>query len=341
LPGVQEALAEEDVPCGKGEDRVKRVSRLVLLGIAMSSALSPQAAAAQNFPVKPIRFVIGPAPDLLPRLVGQKLAEGWGQQVVVDQRQGAAGAIAGEIVAKAPPDGYTWLMSSASFVIISGLYPKLPYDFMRDFTPVTLMATLPFIVVVHPSVPAKSLAELIQLARAKPGQLNYASAGSGTSTHLVTEMFRSMARIDIVHVPYKGVVPAITDVLGGQVQIMFAIAQAGVPHVQSGKLRALAITSTKRSLAVPEVPTIAESGFPDIDVVGWNGVHVPSKTPRDVIAKINGDIAKILKLPEVRERMVAAGFEPAMTSVGEFAAFVNRDVQRYTKVIKESRIRVD
>jgi len=296
---------------------------------------------AQDYPVRPVRFIIGAAPDLLPRLVGQKLAENWGQQVVIDQRPGASGIIAGEIAAKAPPDGYTWLMTSATFVILSGLYPKLPYDLGRDFAPVTLMATLPFILVVNPSVPAKSLAEFVQLARTRPGQLNYGNPGNGTSTHLATEMFKNIAKIDIVNIPYKGVVPAITDLVGGQVQFMFAIAQAAVPHVQSGKLRALAITSARRSSAVPDLPTIAESGFPEIDVVGWNGVHVPAKTPRAVVSKIHAAIAEILNSREMRERMLAAGFEPALTTVEQFDAFVQKDVRRYAKVIRESRIRVD
>ena len=312
--------------------------RVWLIAVAL---LVPGVTSAQQYPVRPIRFVIGPAPDLLPRLIGQKLADKWGQQVVVDQRPGAGGIIAGETVAKAPADGYTWLMSAASFIIIAELYTKVPYDFERDFVPVTLMATLPFILVVHPSVPVRSLAELVQLARARPGQINFASAGTGTSTQLAAEMFKTLAKIDIVHVPYKGVAQAVTDVLGGQVQMMFAIAQAAVPHLQSGKLRGLAITSAKRSPAVPELPTIAESGYPDIDVVGWNGVHVPAQTPRAVIQKINGDIAEVLKMRDVNERMLATGFEPAMTSVEEFAAFVKRDFRRYAKVIKEAHVRVD
>lgn len=312
--------------------------RVWLIAVAL---LVPGVTSAQQYPVRPVRFVIGPAPDLLPRLIGQKLADKWGQQVVVDQRPGAGGIIAGETVAKAPADGYTWLMSAASFIIIAELYTKVPYDFERDFVPVTLMATLPFILVVHPSVPVRSLAELVQLARARPGQINFASAGTGTSTQLAAEMFKTLAKIDIVHVPYKGVAQAVTDVLGGQVQMMFAIAQAAVPHLKSGKLRGLAITSAKRSPAVPELPTIAESGYPDIDVVGWNGVHVPAQTPRAVIQKINGDIAEVLKMRDVNERMLATGFEPALTSVEEFAAFVKRDFRRYAKVIKEAHVRVD
>jgi tripartite-type tricarboxylate transporter receptor subunit TctC len=319
---------------------MKAMRRMVLLVTAFV-AWCPGFTTAQPYPVKPIRFVIGPAPDLLPRLIGQKLAERWGQQVVVDQRMGAGGLIAGEVVAKSPADGYTWIMSSASFIIVSTLYPKVPYDLARDFAPVTLMATLPWIIVVYPAVPAMSLRELVQLARAKPGQLNYASAGSGTSTHLVTEMFKSAARIDMAHIPYKGVVPAVIDVLAGQVQVMFVIAQAAVPHVLSGKLRGLAITSPKRSAAVPDLPTVGESGFPELGVVGWNGLHVPAKTQRAIVNKIHGDMAAILVEPEVKERMLAAGFELATTTIEEFDAFVKQDIQRYRKAMNDARIRID
>lgn len=319
-------------------------AELVLAICAGFCALAPiraEAVPAQEYPNKPIRFVIGPAPDLMPRLMAQRLAEIWKQQVVVDQRPGAGGIVAGETAAKAPADGYTWIMSSASFIIIDELYPKLPYRFVRDFTPATLMATLPWIVVVHPSVPAKSLPELVQLARSRPGQLNYANPGNGTSTHLVTEIFKNAARIDIVNVGYKGVVAAVTDVISGQVQMTFAIAQSAVPHVQSGKLRALAITSPKRSAALPDVPTLVESGFPEIDMVGWNGVHVPAKTPRAIINKINGDINRLLQSPELNERLLAAGFEPAQTTVEAFDAFVKKDIARYHKVIRESNIKID
>lgn len=303
--------------------------------------ITPSLALAQAYPNKAIRFVLGPAPDLLPRLIGQKLSETWGQQVVIDQRLGAGGIIAAEIVAKAPPDGYTWFMSSGAMLTVAALYSRISYNVERDFTPVTLMATLPWILVVNPSVPAKSLTEFIQLARARPGQINYGNPGTGTSTHLVTEMFKTMAKINIVDVPYKGVVPAVLATLGGEVKVMFAIAQAGLPHVRSEKLRALAITSAKRYAAAPEIPTIAESGFRDMDVVGWNGVHVPAKTPRAIIDTINHTIGGILKSRAVQERMLAAGFETAMTSVEDFDAFVKADMKRYAKVIKESGVRVE
>ncbi len=304
-------------------------------------AQDPLAGSGQIFPTKPIRFVIGPAPELLPRLVGQKLAELWGQQVVVDQRPGAGGIVAGDLVSKAAPDGYTWLMSTGAFYVVDALYPKLSYNMVRDFAPVTLMATIPFICVVHPSVPAKSLADLVQLARAQPGKLNFASAGTGTTMQVVAELFRLSTKINIVHVPYKGVAPAVTDVLAGQVQMAFVVAQAVVPHVQSGKLRALAITSLKRSPAAPDVPTIAEVGYPEIDLVGWNGVSVPIKTPRALVNKINTDIRTILNQKEIQERMIAAGFDPADTTVAQFEAYVRKDVALYQRIIRESKINLD
>ena len=296
---------------------------------------------AQIFPAKPVRFVIGPAPELLPRLVGQKLSELWGQQVVIDQRSGAGGIVAGDLVAKAAPDGYTWLMSTGSFYVIDALYPKLPYNMVRDFAPVTLMATIPFIFVVHPSVPEKSLAELVSLAKAQPGKLNYASAGTGTTTQLAAELFKLAAGVNIVHVPYKGVAPAVTDVLAGQVQMMFVVAQGAVPHVQSGKMRALAITSKKRAPAVPEVPTITEAGFPEIDIVGWNGVSVPIKTPRALVDKLNADIRKVINQKDIQERMIATGFDPADTTLAQFNAFIKKDIALYERIVKESKIKLD
>ena len=296
---------------------------------------------AQDFPTKPVRFVIGPAPEMLPRLVGQKLSELWGQQVVIDQRPGAGGIVAGDLVAKAAPDGYTWLMSTGAFYVVDALYPKLSYNMVRDFAPVTLMASIPFIAVVHPAVPVKSLAELVQLARAQPGKLNFASAGTGTTTQLAAELFKLSAGINIVHVPYKGVAPAVTDVLAGQVQMMFVVAQAAVPHVQSGKLRALGITSPKRSPAVPEVPTITEGGFPEIDIVGWNGVSVPIKTPHALVNKLNTDIRKILAQKDMQDRMIAAGFDLADTTVEQFDAFIKKDVVLYNRIIKESKMKLD
>jgi tripartite-type tricarboxylate transporter receptor subunit TctC len=306
--------------------------------LLLPALAAPIGAQAQDFPAKPIHFILGPSPDLLPRLIGAKFTEATGQPVIIDQRPGAGGIIAGDAVAKSPADGYTWMQSSASFVIAGTFTPGVPFNFSKDFAPVTLLATIPFVLVVNPGVPAKTLSEFIALAKSEPGKLNYASSGNGGSAHLVGEMFKHEARIEIVHVPYKGVAAAVTDLLGGQVQASFIVAQAALPQVKAGRLRALAVTSLKRSAVTPDIPTIAESGFPGFEMIGWNGIHVPAKTPRAVIDKINAVVAQVLAQPAVREQMLIAGLEPANTTVEEFDAFVKRDVARYTRVIKESKI---
>jgi tripartite-type tricarboxylate transporter receptor subunit TctC len=315
---------------------VARFSTLVLF----LAALLPSARAAE-WPVKPVRWVIGAAPDVLPRMVGQKLADAWGQQVVVDQRPGAAGIIAGEIVAKAPADGYTWLMTTGAYTTMVGLYPKLPFDLVHDFAPVTLMATIPFALVVHPSVQATTLPELISLARAQPGKLNYASGGTGTTSHLAGEMFKSMAKVDIVHVPYKGVGPGVIDLLGGQVQMMFAIMQGAMPHVKSGKLRALAVSSAKRTASAPELPTIAESGVPGYEFISWNAVHVPARTPKAIVAAIHGGIGKVLAMPDVKQRMFDLGLEIAGGPPERLGDLVKSDIAKWGRVIREVGVKVD
>lgn len=298
-------------------------------------------ACGQQYPVKPIRFIVGPGPDVLARLIGQKMTESWGQQVIVDQRPGAGGTIAADSTAKAAPDGYTLLLTTGSFTINVNLYRNLPYDFVRDLAPVSLLGTLPFIFVVHPSLPVTSVKALIALARSRPGQLNYASAGNGTPPHLAAEMLKNTMKINIVHVPYKGVAPAIIDMLSGQVQMMFAVAPAGLPHVTSGRLRALAVSSPRRALALPEVPTMAEAGVPGFNVVSWNGVHVPAKTPPAVIEKLNAEILRALKQKDVLDRMLGLGYEPVGTSPQEFDALVRADIARWAKVIRESDIHAD
>ena len=299
------------------------------------------AAFAETFPAKPIRVVVGPGSDFPPRLVGQKLADAWGQQVIIDQRPGGGGAIALDITAKSSPDGYTWLISTAAFTINAGLYPGSQYSLVKDFAPVTLLATATFYLLVNPSMPANSVTELIQLARAKPGQLNYSSAGTGTPPHIAGEMFKIMAGINIIHVPYKSAIAATTDLLGGHVQLSFQYAPTALPQVKSGKLRALAVNSAKRSLTAPELPTIAESGLPGFEVIGWNGVHVPAGTPRPLIAKLNKDIVAALALPDVRERMLGAGLETVGNTPEEFAAFVKTDLAHWAKLIEQAGIRAE
>ena len=309
-----------------------------LLGSYLSAAAFSQAQ-AQAYPSKPLRFIVGPSPDLLARIVGQKLTEAWGQQVVVDVRPGAGGSIAAVTTAKAAPDGYTLLLSTGAFIINATLYRDLQYNFEKDFAPVSLLALIPLMLVVHPALPAKSVAELVQLARSKPGQLNCASSGNGTTTHLACAMLNTMGCVNIVHVPYKGVGPSLTDLIGGQVQMLFAVTQATLPHVQTGKLRALAVTGRKRSNAVPEVPTVAESGIADFVIESWNGVHVTAGTPKAIVAKLNTEINRIVGLPDVRERMLGLGLEPMTISPDEFAAFVRTDITKWAKVVKDTGVR--
>ncbi|HEX6004646.1 MAG TPA: tripartite tricarboxylate transporter substrate binding protein [Burkholderiales bacterium] len=320
---------------------MKRASMVAALALIGAGALHGLPAAAQSFPTKPIRFVIGPAPDVLARLVGQKLSESWGQQVVVDQRPGAGGIIAAETVAKSPPDGYTWLLSTGAYPTVVGLYPKLPFDFVRDFEPVSLLATIPFLLVSHPSLPVKSVRDLVKLARARPGQINYASSGTGTTAHLAMEMFKNMAKVKIVHVPYKGVAAGLVGVVSGEAQLMFAIMQAGLPHVKAGKLRALAVSGSKRSQSAPDVPTIAESGVPGYEFVSWNGVHVPAGTPKSIVTKIQADLVKVVALPDVRARMASLGMEVAGSTPEELGALVKSDITKWGKVIKEAGVRID
>ncbi len=306
-----------------------------------AATLSESGVAAQAFPQKPVRFVLGPAPDFLPRLVSQRLSEAWGHQVVIDQRPAAGGIVAANVVAKSAPDGYTWLMSAGSYYVIDALDKNLQYNMTKDFKSVTLMATVPFIMVVNPTFGPKSIAELVQLAKAKPGQINFASAGTGTTTQLAAELFKLSAKVNLVHVPYKGVAPAIIDVIGGQVPLMFAIAQSAVPSILNGKLRALGVTSAKRLFAVPEVPTLSESGYADVEMVGWNGVSVPAKTPQSLALQINTDIRKILNQKEMQERMVNAGFDLTDTTMEQFQAFTEKDVKLYDRIVRESKIKLD
>lgn len=320
---------------------MERPSRHTLLGLFVLGCVLCGSTLAQDYPTKPIRFVIGPAPDVLARLIGQKLTDAWGQQVIVDRRPAAGGIIAGETAAKAPPDGYTWLLSTGAYPTLIGLYPKLPFDFVRDLAPVSLLATIPFLLVVHPSLPAKSVEDLLKLARARPGQLNYASSGNGTTAHLAGEMFKNMARINIVHVPYKGTIEGVTDLIGGQVHMMFAIMQSSFPYVKAGKLRALAVSGAKRSQSAPDLPTIAESGVPGYEFTSWNGVHVTAGTPKAVVTRIHAELLKVVALPDVRERMFNLGMEVVGSTPEQLAALVNSDIAKWGKVIKESGVRVD
>jgi tripartite-type tricarboxylate transporter receptor subunit TctC len=307
----------------------------------IAATFAPGIVSAQTYPAKPVRFIVGPGPDVLARIVGQKLTEGWGQQVVVDQRPGAGGIIAADTVAKSAPDGYTLLLTTGAYTINATLYSKLPYSLERDLAPVTLLASISFLVIVNPSVAAKTMQDLVQLARAKPGQLNCAHSGPGTTAHLGCEMLKSSARIEMVSVSYKGTVPAVMDVISGQSQLMFAVMQGGLPHVQAGKLRAVAVTGRKRAAALPDVPTITEAGFGGADFISWNGVHVRAGTPQAVITRLNAELNRVLKMPDVQERMGALGLDLAGGTAEAFGAFVKEDIARWAKVIREANVRVE
>ena len=301
---------------------------------------------AQNFPVKPVRvitpFTAGSAIDTLARVLGQKMGDGWGQQVVIDNRIGANGIIGTEAAAKAPPDGYTIHLGNISTLAVNPhLYLKLPYDALRDFVPITLAATIPVVLVVHPSLPVKSVKELIALAKARPGQLNYASGGTGSAQHLPMEMLRVESGINIVHVPYKGLGPAFSDVLGGQVPMMFTGVSNVVPHMKTGRLRVLAIGSPKRSLTLPDVPTVAETGVAGFDFDSWTGYLAPAGTPKEIIVKLHADITRTLGLPEVKDKLTTLGFDLAGGTPDAFATLIKNDIARFGKLIKAAGIQAE
>ena len=295
--------------------------------------------AQTDYPTKPIHFIVGPGPDSLARLFGQKMSEAWGQPVIVDQRGGGGGTISAEAVAKGTPDGYWLLLTTGTHAINASVY-KTSYD-LRDFAPVTLLGATPFVLAVHPSVPVKSVAELIKLAKAQPGKLNYGSGGSGTPPHLATELFKQMAGVNMVHVPYKTIPAAITDLLAGQIQVMFTVGPAGLPHVKAGRIRGLAVSTAKRSTFAPDLPTVAESGLPGFNVFGWNGVLATAGTPRPVIEKLHSLFITAMKDPETRKRMADFGFEPIGNSPEEFGAFVKEDIARWAKLVKETGAKVE
>ena len=315
----------------------------IALLVALTGATG-DAAAAAAYPARPIRIVVasapGSGPDIVTRLIGRKLAETWQQQIIADNRTGAGGNVGAEIVAHAVPDGYTLLMATASQPIGAALYAKLNYDLTRDFVPVSLVASTPFVLVVNPAVPANSVAELIALAKAKPGFLRYGSGGSGTPPHLCAEILKSSAGLDIVHVPYKGVTPALTDLLGGQVQLVFSVVPSALPLIQTNKLRALGVTSAKRTSLAPELPTIAES-LPGFEVIGWYGLLAPTGTPADVVARLNAAVIAALKNPELRERFVALGADPLGTTPQVFAQFIQNELSKWGKAVKDSGARVE
>ncbi len=303
-------------------------------------------AMAQTYPAKPIRFIVpfppGGGNDLIARELAAYITEPLGQTVVVENRPGASTIIGTEAAAKAPPDGYTIFMGNNSTLTINpNLYRKLPYDAVKDFAPVSLLASAPFVLLVHPSLPAHSMKELIALARARPGQLNFGSAGLGITTHLAGEMLKLMARIDIVHIPYKGAGPALTDLMGGQIELGFNNMLSALPHVRSGRLRALAVTSKARSRVLPQLPTIAESGLPDYEAGAWYAVLAPARTPAPVIARLHGEFVKALQQPKVQERMAGDGASIAGSTPEALARIIETDIARWGKVIKQTGLTLD
>jgi len=317
------------------QSRIPVLRALGGTALALVAGLAP----AQNYPNKPIRmvspFAAGGGVDFTARFIGQKISEGLGQTVVVENRAGAGGAIGTEFVAKAPPDGYTLLLGSAGpMTILPGLTAKLPYDPLKDFAPITLVTSMPFVLVVHPSLPVKTVKELLALARAKPGQLNFGSPGNGTTTHLAEELLKMSANVDMVHVPYKGVAPALTDLLAGQVQFMSGDLSTVMPQVRAGKLRAIAVTSSKRSAQVPDLPTIAEGGLPGYDASGWFGVLAPAATPVDLVTRLHAVIVKGISTPEARERLASLGGDVVGNTPAEYAVFLRADLAKWSKLIK-------
>jgi tripartite-type tricarboxylate transporter receptor subunit TctC len=298
-------------------------------------------AVAQDYPKRPIElvvpFVAGGTTDNIARLMAQRFSESWGQTVVVNNRAGGGSTIGTNAVAKAPPDGHTLLVTTIGFAINAGLQ-KLPYDPIGDFTPVTELASLPLVLVVHASVPATNLQEFIALAKSKPGGWDYASSGTGTSPHLAAEMFKSMAGIELVHVPFKGNAEAMNSLMGGHVKIYFALVPAVLQHIKTGALRAIAVTTEERLPYLPDVPTIAELGFPGYEISSWQGVFAPAGTPKDVVGKINGELVRMLNVPEIRRRISQEGADPVGSTPDAFATRVKNEITKWTKVIKTSGI---
>ena len=309
----------------------------------MLGCVVPCAAQAQSYPAKPVRLVVpfaaGGSTDIIARVLGQKLNEMWGQPVLVDNRAGGSTVIGTEIVAKAPPDGHTLLVTPAPFTIVPSLAAKLPYDPQKDFEPITLINTTPLVVVVHPGVPAKSVKELAALAKSKPGVLNYGSSGSGGSNHLAGELFNSMAGVKMVHVPYRGNAPALTDLIGGHVDVVFNGLTSALPFIKSGKLRALGVTGLQRSSTLPAVPTLDEAGLKGFQAVAWNGLSAPARTPKNVIDKINADVLKVIRAPELVEKLKAEGSDPVGSSVEQYTRFLREEIAKWNKVIRLANIK--
>jgi tripartite-type tricarboxylate transporter receptor subunit TctC len=316
---------------------------LAVLGTAASLlSVTHDAPAQSGYPARAVRVIVpfppGGGTDIISRTVAQRLNEMWGQPVIIDNRGGANAIIGTDLGAKAKPDGYTLLVVIATHAINPSLYKKLPYDTAVDFAPITLMAQYPFILTIHPSLPARTVREFIALAKTKPGQLSYASSGNGSGPHLGFELFKSTAKIDVVHVPYKGAAPANVDLISGQVQAMFNNFLAAMPQIKGGKLRVVAVTSDKRSPVMPELPTLAESGLPGFDVTGWYALLAPAGTPRETVSKVQADVAGALRVPAVHSRLSNEGAEPVGSTPEQLATFLAAETQKWARVIREAKV---
>jgi tripartite-type tricarboxylate transporter receptor subunit TctC len=319
---------------------MRRLPRLILVAVAAFCMSPGTPAQAEEFPSRPIFIVVGPGPDAVARLVGQQMTQDWGQQVLIDPQPATGGMVAARYVAKAAADGYTLLLTTGSYPINEILRPQQSAKLMTDFAPVIEVASLPFVILVPSALPVKSLAELVQLARAKPGEINCASSGVGTTAHLGCVLLNSVAKIDTVHVPYKGLGAVLTDLLAGRVQFTFAVPTA-TEFVASGQLRALAVTGPKRLATLPDVPTVAEAGFADLQFTSWNGVHVPAGTPAPIIARLNAEIARICALPDFQKRLMELGFAAEGGTADAFGAFVRADLARWEKVVRETGVKLE
>jgi tripartite-type tricarboxylate transporter receptor subunit TctC len=322
------------------------VMRAARLFLSLCLCVVSLGAAAQTYPSKPIRFVVpypagGPL-DTVARLLGQKVSENTRQPVIVDNKPGAGGNIGADAVAKAPPDGYTILMGAvATHAINPTLYASMPYDAARDFAPVTQVASTPNVLVVNPSLPVSNVREFIAYAKAHPGKLNFGSGSTGSAGHLAGELFKAMAGVDMTHVPYKGAAPAMNDLIGGQIQLMFDNLASSLAQVRAGKVKALAVTTAKRSALAPELPTIAESGLPAFDINTWFGIFVPAGTPREVVERLHAEFARALAAPDLREKMLNLGAEPVGSKPEEFAAYIRAEADKYARVIRASGAKAD
>ena len=320
-------------------------SGLISCACAVAALAAPQAL-AQHFPTKPVRIIVafppGGGTDIVARVVGAKLAEGWGQQVIVDNRAGASGVIGTEAAARAAPDGYTWLMGTmGNLTVNQHLYPKMAVDPQRDLTALTQVVAVHFVMVAHPSLPANSVKELVALAKARPGQISYSSSGPGGAPHLGGELLKSIARIDLLHVPYKGSGPSFTDLLGGQVSLTFDSLVQSLPYIKSGRLKALAVLGSRRSVLLPQTPTVAESGVPGYALTNWFGLVVPAATPRELIARLHGDVARVLGHSEIRDKLQSMGADAIGSRPDEFGAFMRAETAKWAKVVKEANIRAE